>query len=111
MSGVAGGGTSRLDGTVSTHLVRLLVDAARRAGADEAQIARTPGTDDALLRDELNRIPMSSLVRLWELIANARPGAGAGAAVVAGGPARPPPGGSSRPGSPSAIAHRPTAPP
>ncbi|MFE1593805.1 AraC family transcriptional regulator ligand-binding domain-containing protein [Nocardia sp. NPDC058705] len=76
---------SRLDGTVSTHLVRLLVQAARRAGVTEEQLARVPGTDEVVLRGELNRIPMSSLVRLWELIAHSRP-VGAGAAVAAAAP-------------------------
>ncbi|MFE3319425.1 AraC family transcriptional regulator ligand-binding domain-containing protein [Nocardia sp. NPDC059195] len=76
---------SRLDGTVSTHLVRLLVQAARQAGAAEDQLTRIPGTDEVVLRGELNRIPMSSLLRLWELIAHARP-AGAGAAVAAAAP-------------------------
>ncbi|MFD4353951.1 AraC family transcriptional regulator ligand-binding domain-containing protein [Nocardia sp. NPDC058518] len=76
---------SRLDGTVSTHLVRLLVQAARQAGAAEDQLTRIPGTDEVVLRGELNRIPMSSLLRLWELIAHARP-TGAGAAVAAAAP-------------------------
>ncbi|MFD3509127.1 AraC family transcriptional regulator ligand-binding domain-containing protein [Nocardia sp. NPDC058666] len=74
---------SRLDGTVSTHLVRLLVQAAREAGVAEAQLTRVPGTDDVVLRGELNRIPMSSLVRLWELIAHTRPGAGVAVAAAA----------------------------
>lgn len=65
---------SRLDGTVSTHLVRLLVQAARQAGVAEEQLARVSGTDEVILRGELNRIPMGSLLRLWELIAGARPG-------------------------------------
>ncbi|MEV6059735.1 AraC family transcriptional regulator ligand-binding domain-containing protein [Nocardia asteroides] len=90
MSGGAGtegsGMGSRLDGTVSTHLVRLLVDEARRAGASADQLARVPVTDEVILRGELNRVPMSSLLRLWELIAHARPGAGSGAAVAAAAP-------------------------
>lgn len=84
-AGSADGIGSRLDGTVSTHLVRLLVQAARHAGAAEEQLTRIPGTDEVVLRGELNRIPMSSLLRLWELIAHARP-VGAGAAVAAAAP-------------------------
>ncbi|TCK00329.1 AraC family transcriptional regulator [Nocardia alba] len=75
-----------LHGTASTHLVRLLVRAARAAGADEDQLTRVPGTDEVVLGGELNRIPMSSLLRLWELIAQARPGAGSGAAIAAAAP-------------------------
>lgn len=85
-AGSAGGIGSRLDGTASTHLVRLLVQAARQAGAAEDQLARVAGTDEVVLRGELNRIPMSSLLRLWELIAHARPGAGSGAAIAAAAP-------------------------
>lgn len=85
MSGAGSGGRaeigSRVDGTVSVHLVRLLVQSARRFGVAEEQLARVPGTDDVVLRGELNRLPMSSLLRLWELIA--RPGAGAAVAEAA----------------------------
>ncbi|MFD6453825.1 AraC family transcriptional regulator ligand-binding domain-containing protein [Nocardia sp. NPDC060220] len=77
---------SRLDGTASTHLVRLLVQAAREAEVAEDQLARVAGIDEATLRGELNRIPMGSLLRLWELIAQARPGAGSGAAIAAAAP-------------------------
>ncbi|WP_336087676.1 AraC family transcriptional regulator [Nocardia sp. SSK8] len=84
--GVPPGIGSRLDGTVSTQLVRLLLRAARRAGVAEAELARVPGTDEVVLRGELNRIPMRSLIRLWELIAYARPDAGSGAAIAADAP-------------------------
>lgn len=82
----AGGIGTRLDGTVSTHLVRLLVRAAEAAGAPKEQVARIPGTDPGLLGSELDRLPMRTLLRLWEAIAHARPGAGAGAAVAAAAP-------------------------
>ncbi|MEV0682908.1 AraC family transcriptional regulator ligand-binding domain-containing protein [Nocardia sp. NPDC050378] len=72
---------SRVDGTVSVHLMRLLVQSARRLGVAEEQLARVPGTDDVVLRGELNRLPMGSLLRLWELIA--RPGAGVAVAEAA----------------------------
>ncbi|MFC4375925.1 AraC family transcriptional regulator ligand-binding domain-containing protein [Nocardia halotolerans] len=74
---------SRLDGTVSTHLVRLLLAAARQAGVAAGELARVPGTEAQVLRGELNRIPMTSLLRLWELIAHTRPGAGAAVAAAA----------------------------
>ncbi|MFE3544171.1 AraC family transcriptional regulator ligand-binding domain-containing protein [Nocardia sp. NPDC059177] len=77
---------SRLDGTVSTPLMRLLVRAARQAGVPEDQLDRIPGTDAVLLGGELHRIPMSSLLGLWELIAHARPGQGAGLAIAAAAP-------------------------
>ncbi len=80
---LAAGIGSRLDGTVSTHLVRLLLRAAREAGVAESELARVPGTGELVLRGELNRIPMRSLIRLWELIAQTRPGAGSGAAIAA----------------------------
>lgn len=74
---------SRLDGTAPTPLVRLLVQAARKAGTAEDQLARVAGIDEVSLRGEPNRIPMGSLLRLWELIAQARPGAGSGGAIAA----------------------------
>ncbi|WP_280305682.1 AraC family transcriptional regulator [Nocardia neocaledoniensis] len=77
---------SRLDGTVSVQLMRMLVRAAEDAGVDAAQLARVPGTDAVLLGGELNRLPMRSLLTLWELIAQARPGAGSGAAIAAAAP-------------------------
>ncbi|MFE7718890.1 AraC family transcriptional regulator ligand-binding domain-containing protein [Nocardia rhizosphaerihabitans] len=85
MVGAAGLG-SRLDGTVSAQLMRLMVRSARAAGVDERQLDRVPGTGEVLLSGELNRLPMRSLLRLWELIAQARPGAGSGAAIAAAAP-------------------------
>lgn len=85
MVGAAGLG-SRLDGTVSAQLMRLMVRSARAAGVDERQLDRVPGTGEVLLAGELNRLPMRSLLRLWELIAQARPGAGSGAAIAAAAP-------------------------
>ncbi|WP_236573125.1 AraC family transcriptional regulator [Nocardia caishijiensis] len=79
--GLDAGIGSRVDGTVSVHLVRLLLQTARRLGVAEEQLARVPGTDAVVLRGELNRLPMSSLLRLWELIA--RPGAGVAVAEAA----------------------------
>ncbi|UGT39358.1 AraC family transcriptional regulator ligand-binding domain-containing protein [Nocardia yamanashiensis] len=75
-----------LDGTVSTQLIRLVRDAAVRAGVDAAQLTGMHGLDDATLTGELNRIPLNSLIRLWELIAHAGPAAGAGLAVVTAAP-------------------------
>ncbi|MFC9998335.1 AraC family transcriptional regulator ligand-binding domain-containing protein [Nocardia sp. NPDC127526] len=75
-----------LDRTVSTQLIRLVRDAARRAGADPAQLSAVHGVDDATLSGELNRVPLDSLIRLWESIAHARPEPGAGVAVAASAP-------------------------
>ncbi|QXN96071.1 AraC family transcriptional regulator [Nocardia iowensis] len=77
---------SPIDGTASTHLIRLVRDTARRAGVGDDQLATIPGTDDTILSGELNRIPLSSLVRLWELLARIRPEPGAGLAVVDAAP-------------------------
>lgn len=82
----AAGLGSRLDGTVSAQLMRLMVRSARAAGVDERQLDRVPGVGEVLLGGELNRLPMRSLLRLWELIAQARPGAGSGAAIAAAAP-------------------------
>lgn len=75
-----------LDTTTSTHLVRLVRDAARQAGVDSARLAGVHGVDDESLRGELNRIPLGSLVELWRLLAEARPEPGAGLAVAAAAP-------------------------
>ncbi|WP_307817542.1 AraC family transcriptional regulator [Nocardia acididurans] len=75
-----------IDSTVSTHLLRLVRDSARRAGVAEDQLRAIHGTDDETLNGELNRIPLSSLVRLWELLAHALPVPGAGIAVVDAAP-------------------------
>ncbi|MFG1790167.1 AraC family transcriptional regulator ligand-binding domain-containing protein [Nocardia sp. NPDC049149] len=61
-------------------------DTARRTGVAEAQLAAIHGIDDSALSGELNRIPLHSLLQLWELLATARPEPGAGLAVVAAAP-------------------------
>ncbi len=73
-----------LAATASTQLIRLVRDAALRAGAGIDRVDAIHGVDDRELRGELDRIPMRSLVRLWELLASAGPGAGL--AVVADAP-------------------------
>ncbi|MEV0028577.1 AraC family transcriptional regulator ligand-binding domain-containing protein [Nocardia sp. NPDC050793] len=89
-SGSSGARPSRpldaIDGTTSTHLVRLVRDVVRLSNVDPARLARIPAIDDAALTSELNRIPLRSLVDLWELLAQARPGPGAGLAVAAAAP-------------------------
>ncbi|MEV0761153.1 AraC family transcriptional regulator ligand-binding domain-containing protein [Nocardia sp. NPDC050435] len=74
------------DTTASTQLIRLVRDAARAAGVAPERIAAVRGTDDATLAGELTRIPLTSLIQLWEAIATARPGPGAGLAVAAAAP-------------------------
>lgn len=73
-----------LAATASTQLIRLVRDAALRAGAGIDRVAAIHGADDRELRGELDRIPMRSLVELWELLAGTGPGAGL--AVVADAP-------------------------
>ncbi|MFE6860696.1 AraC family transcriptional regulator ligand-binding domain-containing protein [Nocardia sp. NPDC057668] len=75
-----------INGTVSTQLIRLVRDSALRAGADPGQLAAIAGTDDATLSGELNRIPIGSLIRLWELVSHSGGGTGAGIAVVEAAP-------------------------
>ncbi len=75
-----------LDGTASTHLTRLVRDAARAAGVGADRLAAVTGTDDIALASELNRIPLSSLLRLWELLTRTATGPGAGLAVAAAAP-------------------------
>ncbi|MFQ6326579.1 AraC family transcriptional regulator ligand-binding domain-containing protein [Nocardia sp. CWNU-33] len=75
-----------LDETASTHLIRLVLAQARRAGVGAEQLATVHGIDDAALAGELNRIPLRSLIRLWELLAAARPGPGGGVAVADAAP-------------------------
>lgn len=72
--------------TASTQLTRLLRTAVRQAGVPEEQLATIAGIDDAALSVELHRIPASSLIRLWELLACTRPGPGTGVAVAAAAP-------------------------
>ncbi|WP_280236412.1 AraC family transcriptional regulator [Nocardia cyriacigeorgica] len=71
-------------GTVSAPLIRLVRDAALRVGVAAEQLAGIPGVADDELRGELDRVPMPSLLRLWEAVA--RSGTGAGLAVVDAAP-------------------------
>ncbi|MBB4935372.1 AraC-like DNA-binding protein [Lipingzhangella halophila] len=71
-----------VDGTVSTHLARLVRDVALTLGVQSEEVARLAGLDDRTLDDDLNRVPMATLGRLWELLAWAAPGAGAGLRVA-----------------------------
>ncbi len=80
------GGAAPIDGTASTQLIRLVRDTARRAGVGAEQLSAIHGIDDGVLAGELNRIPLSSLVRLWELLAQLGPEPGAGLAVAAAAP-------------------------
>ncbi|WP_245839251.1 helix-turn-helix domain-containing protein [Nocardia donostiensis] len=85
-TGIDGRSSAAIDGTTSTHLVRLLRDVLSESAIAPEQLARVHGTDDIALASELNRIPLPSLVRLWELLTTARPGPGAGLAVAAAAP-------------------------
>ncbi len=63
-------------GTVSSQLIRLVRGTALRTGADPGRLATIPGTSDSELRGELDRVPLHSLVQMWQLLADAGPGAG-----------------------------------
>ncbi|NNH74849.1 helix-turn-helix domain-containing protein [Nocardia uniformis] len=71
---------TRIDGTTSSQLIHLVRDTALRVGVAPERVAAVHGTDDATLSGELNRIPLASLVRLWEMLAEA--GSGVGVAVA-----------------------------
>ncbi|MFE3446781.1 helix-turn-helix domain-containing protein [Nocardia sp. NPDC059180] len=73
-----------LTGTASTQLIRLVRDATLRAGVPAERLTAIHGVADDDLRGELDRVPMRSLIQLWELLAGAGPGAGL--AVVADAP-------------------------
>ncbi|MGI5222708.1 AraC family transcriptional regulator ligand-binding domain-containing protein [Nocardia sp. CA-290969] len=73
-----------LAGTASTQLIRLVRDAAVRAGAGLDRIGAIHGVNEHGSRGELDRVPMRSLVALWEMLAHLGPGAGL--AVVADAP-------------------------
>ncbi|WP_280402545.1 AraC family transcriptional regulator [Nocardia carnea] len=72
-----------LAGTASTQLIRLVRDAAVRAGAGPDRIGAIHGADERESRGELDRVPLRSLVELWELLAGAGPGAGLAVAADA----------------------------
>jgi AraC-like DNA-binding protein len=72
-------------GTVSPHLVSVLVEAALAAGAGERQVAQVLGRDPAALRDGEIRVPAGDVSRLWQLLYRlAGPRAGVTAAETAG---------------------------
>ncbi|MEU0237566.1 AraC family transcriptional regulator ligand-binding domain-containing protein [Nocardiopsis sp. NPDC006198] len=73
-----------LDGTASTHVVRLVRDTALAAGVPEALVAGIPGTGS--LADDRLRIPLSSLGRLWDLLAHTLPEGTAGLRVADAAP-------------------------
>ncbi|MFI6867907.1 AraC family transcriptional regulator ligand-binding domain-containing protein [Nocardia sp. NPDC050406] len=77
---MASGVLGSIDGTTSSQLIRLVRDTALRVGVAPTRVAAVHGTDDAVLAGELNRIPLASLVRLWEMLAEQ--GTGAGLAVA-----------------------------
>ncbi|MFE3193613.1 AraC family transcriptional regulator ligand-binding domain-containing protein [Nocardia sp. NPDC059240] len=66
--------------TVSTHVVGVLVDAARAAGASESEIARALGGDPTLVVDRAVRVATTDSTRMWALLYEL---AGAEAGVLA----------------------------
>lgn len=55
-----------LNGTVSTYIGRVMVDAARQGGMDPARLARLPDTSPDVLADERSRISTPTALVLWE---------------------------------------------
>lgn len=83
MESAGRGALESIDGTTSSQLIRLVRDTALRVGVDPARLAGVHGTGDAVLAGELNRIPLASLVKLWEMVAEKGPGAGLAVAEAA----------------------------
>ncbi|CAL9485481.1 putative HTH-type transcriptional regulator [Nocardiopsis dassonvillei] len=69
-----------LDGTVSARLLLLLGEAARTAGVPEHLVLAETGP--AAAADEAARVPLPSLVRLWEHLAHTLPPGRAGTHVA-----------------------------
>lgn len=70
--------------TVSSHMARVVRDAALRAGVARSELAFLPGFEPETPADPLLRVPTASVVRAWELITHAGPaGAGIRAAETA----------------------------
>ncbi|MGC0419874.1 helix-turn-helix domain-containing protein [Embleya sp. AB8] len=66
-------------------MARVVRDAALEAGVASSELAHLPGFEPDTLADPLLRVPTASLIRTWELIAQAGPpGAGVRAAATAG---------------------------
>ncbi|MEV6073249.1 AraC family transcriptional regulator ligand-binding domain-containing protein [Nocardia sp. NPDC052001] len=72
---------SEIEGTVSSHLTRWVLEAAVQVGVSDGDIAAIAGLGAELLGDDFLRIPSTALLRLWELI-SAADGIGAGVRVA-----------------------------
>jgi AraC-like DNA-binding protein len=69
-------------GTVSAHVTRLVLRAARDAGVRDPDTSRLPGLAAEVLDDDFARPPTASLLRLWELFTAAARAPGAGLRVA-----------------------------
>ncbi|MEU6583352.1 AraC family transcriptional regulator ligand-binding domain-containing protein [Nocardia sp. NPDC046763] len=58
-----------LANTVSSHMVRLVLDTAKLAGVQGPHLAHIGGLDRSLLPYNRTRIPTADLYRLWEVLA------------------------------------------
>ncbi|WP_067566651.1 AraC family transcriptional regulator [Nocardia acidivorans] len=72
---------SEIEGTVSSHLTRWVLEAAVQVGVPDREIAGITGLGRELLGDDFLRIPSRALLRLWELICAAG-GVGVGVRVA-----------------------------
>ncbi|WP_330179436.1 AraC family transcriptional regulator [Nocardia sp. NBC_01503] len=72
---------SEIEGTVSSHLTRSVLEAAVQIGVPDREIAAIAGLGRELLGDDFLRIPSTALLRLWELICAAG-GVGVGVRVA-----------------------------
>jgi AraC-like DNA-binding protein len=75
-----------LSGTASTHVVRLVRDAALAAGVPDPLLTGLPGADDASLSAHHHRVPLATLVRIWDLLAHTLPPGAAGLHVADAAP-------------------------
>ena len=75
-----------LSGTASTHVVRLVRDAALASGVPAPLLTELPGADDTSLAADIHRVPLATLVRIWELLAHTLPPGTAGLRVADAAP-------------------------
>ncbi|WP_327146848.1 helix-turn-helix transcriptional regulator [Nocardia sp. NBC_01327] len=75
---------SIIRGTVSSHVIRVMLEAAEQVGVAEHEVAMIGGLRRELLDDDRLRVPSIAMVRLWKLMyAAGGPGVGIRAADVA----------------------------
>ena len=57
-----------MEGTISTSLMRLLIEAARASGSNPGELGPLRGLGDELLRDDFARLPVEFSNTLWKIL-------------------------------------------